>query len=213
MTYFIVGVPKAGNHLLRHVLGLKHKDSELVYLADEGEGGVVNRMVRVRTYPGGDISGHIAYSQAREYFSQNYTCIFLRRDLRDVVVSWAHYLDFCPENSWAWMNGEIDPVADRIAHIIQKGKGFLHDFAGWMDTDFIKITYEGLMTDPATELAPLAEMGTRPLWEMVERARWRGGKTYRKAKLGEWKKEFTDGHVQMFYDNYYYLMRALDYEI
>jgi hypothetical protein len=82
----------------------------------------------------------------------------------------------------------------------------------WQDTDIIHIRYENLLDNPDKELVPVvAALGT-PLDVLVERSRFRGGKTFRKGLVGEWKHEFNRRQKERFNELYGHIMEAWGYD-
>lgn len=183
------------------------------------------------------ISGHFKYfPETLEVLGHNKVAIFLYRDPRDIIVSWAKWIDTDRAHHWfIYVDNtlfqaypqimrlkrltlespevvDMRKVEDPIMKFIEWLPGTFLAFAGWLKRpDVLKVTYEGLITDPEKELAPIAEATRDSLDELVERSKFRGGWTYRKGIVGDWKNEFAQEHIKAFENRYSTIMELYGY--
>ena len=85
-------------------------------------------------------------------------------------------------------------------------------FLSWLDTGIIVLRYEELLDTPETALVPVADATGIDLDVLVERSRFRGGTTFRKGLVGEWKHEFNDKQKKRFDELYGHIMEAWGYD-
>jgi hypothetical protein len=142
------------------------------------------------------------------------TVFFLYRDPRDLMVSWAHYVDVIPrENPLAnKFDVNLKDQEDKLAALIHNLPEWFGYFIGWMDHNIIPVRYEGLINNPEEELERAAEVLPEPLDYLVERSKMRSGPTYRRAKIGGWREEFQHHHTVTFEKYWSEIMDRLGYE-
>jgi len=213
---FLTNFPKVGTHLMRHILGMRLDESLLIGI-EVGREYDALLMQRCRLYPTG-ISGYILPIPELLAFAQEVPSFLLLRNPRDAIVSWHHWLDKASRDSrLAWvkdsdLNYKDFEGAARKDLLIENLYVSMEEFDPWLDTDITVLRYEGLIESPETELVPVAEALGTPLDVLVERSRFRGGKTFRKGLVGEWKHEFTKKQLSRFDELYGHIMEAWGYD-
>ena len=211
---FVNSIPKSGSHLLYHILGFsKHEAaSQSVSGLSIFEGA--QRMVEFKE---GWYAGHAPH--VPELHSDKVR-IFLRRHPGDIIVSWMHFLktvgDYAKRGPFnfpflADEGQDVHKTEDKLNFLITHTKPLMEMFIGWMDEDIHKLRYEDLLTMPRKVLAPIAKETGISIHVMVDRARFRGGATYRAGRIGDWKDEFKKHHVEKFKSNFGEIMDAFGY--
>jgi len=213
---FMTTLPKSGTYLLNHILRLEWP----VY-----EGKRINFKFRdcEKWYfqycfisPGRHhIRGHIGYSEPILQLIGNRIPFFLYRDPRDIIVSWAYYMDETPDNSpIATIKGvDIKHSSDRIAVLIETLPFIVRPFLGWLDYEkIISLRFEDIINNPEQALEPVAAVIPEPLEYLVARSKMRASPTYRRAKLGNWHDEFQPHHIKAFEAIWGDIMDRMRYE-
>ena len=213
---FLTSFPKSGTYFLRHILELKDEESKVVQISVVPQG---KRPANFRVYPKG-ISGHLVCNEVVLELARNMDKIFIVSDPRDIIVSWAHYGKKLGDHHALARLHRVDPSLkrvlrvkgedDRITIMLTAIRRYMTGYLDWPKYAHT-VRYEGLINDPATELAEVAAILDEPLDELVERASFRGGKTFRKGVVGEWRHEFTDRHNELFWENYSDVMERWNY--
>jgi len=204
---------------MRHILQMNDNESKIVHISV----GDDPHPVKFRFYPNG-ISGHLACHSIVFDLISDMENFFITRDPRDIIVSWAHYAKKLGDHhilarlykmdtnlKGAAVAADIKGADDRIRVLIESMRPYMTHFLDWPQYAHT-VTYEGLINDPEKELAEVAEILEEPLDELVERSRFRGGKTFRKGVPGEWRHEFTDEHNELFWENFSDVMEKWGYE-
>ena len=209
---FQTSIPKSGTHLLRHILDMEWYDDHRIGKIKLSDG----RWVRYKlSLDKRHIVGHIQYFREAERLLRGRVGVFLLRDPRDIIVSWHHWLDNCASHhifSTLMAGHNIKDAEDRIAALIESLKFVVEGFVPWMShPDILPIRYEELMEDPEQALAGVAESLGLPLGNMVEKAKFRGGTTYRKGTPGDWETEFEKHHRDAFDEGWANIMDAFGY--
>jgi hypothetical protein len=202
---------------MRHILELKDEESKVIHISVDPPEKF--RPANFRVYPKG-VSGHLACHKIVFDLVRDMDKFFIMRDPRDIIVSWAHYSKRVGDHHALARLHRIDAslnrvvrikgADDRIMVLINAIRPYMTGFLDWPKYAHT-VRYEGLINDPATELAGVAAILDEPLDELVERAGFRGGKTFRKGMPGEWKHEFTDEHNEVFWENFADVMERWNY--
>jgi len=222
---FLGSFPKSGTHLMRHILGMEEEQSHLVPIML----GNMTSPINVRFYENG-ISGHLACHPFVFELLGDMPKFFIIRDPRDIIVSWAHFASkigynhvlarlYNLDNQITRVTGvnhydivDVKSAKDKIMALIKTVCPFMQGFLDWPN-HATTVRYEKLLSDPEEELAPVAEILDEPLDMLVERSKFRGGKTFRKGVAGEWKKEFQYRHNTLFNEIFADVMERWGYEI
>jgi len=213
---FLTNFPKVGTHLMRHILGMRLDESLLIGIEVGRENNALV-MQRCRLYPTG-ISGHILPIPELLAFAQEVPSFLLLRNPRDTIVSWHHWLDKAIRGSrLTWAEDGVLNYKDfegdaRKDVLIENLYVSMEEFAPWLETDIIVIHYESILETPEKALAPVAEAIGADLDVLVEKSRFRGGKTFRKGVAGEWKHEFTKKQLSRIDELYGHIMEAWGYD-
>jgi len=205
---------------MRHILELKDEESKVVGISVGDKNNPAKfRPANFRVYPKG-ISGHLACHKIVFDLVRNMDKFFIMRDPRDIIVSWAHYSKEIGDHHALARLHRIDNnlgrvvnmkgADDRIMILIKVMRPYMTSFLDWPKYAHT-VRYEGLVNNPEKELAIVAEILEEPLDELVERAKFRGGKTFRKGVPGEWKHEFSDEHIEVFLENFADVMERWNY--
>ena len=216
---FVNSIPKSGSHLLYHILGFSEYEATSRRVSGisvfEGTDNAVE-------FKEGWYAGHAPHEP---WFHANKVRMFLRRHPGDIIVSWMHFLKTVgaynaigPYNSSVFSfpfladaGKDVHKTEDKLGFLIAHLKPLMEQFIGWMDEDIHKLRYEDLLTKPREVLEPVAEDIGHSLDVMVDRAKFRGGATYRAGRIGDWKDEFEKHHVEQFKSSFGEIMDAFGY--
>jgi sulfotransferase family protein len=238
--------PKSGTHLLTQILeafpgarsygtvwasvpGLPHRERP--------KSAMLRRIHRAA--PGEVVQAHLHYES--EYpsamASRNAAHFFIYRDLRDVVVSEAHYLT--DMNRWHSLHKHFRKLAsleERVAFAItgSSDPDFPYDYPDvgtrfrrsrpWLDRDDVfAVRFEDLVSEQRDEkIHEMVRFCTERFglsWDISEVARNAianiapsRSRTFRKGKAGEWKKTFSPRHVELLKKSAGDLLIDLGYE-
>ena len=180
--------------------------------------------------------GHIAYlpEYAKAVQAVPTKVVFNMRDPRDVVIAEVAYIKIYErlgEVSRAWLNyrrvtdgKRIHELSDPISEMIRVDAVRWRNWIGWLDHDFtIPLHYEELRLRPLetaewlTEALEGCELSKPP--EQMAEATGRGRKpgstspSFRKGKVGEWKRYFRDRHKKLAKELMGDIIERLGYEI
>jgi len=161
--------------------------------------------------------------------------IFLYRDPRDCIVSWAHYVDDVKGHE-GFINFEIGyglrlehlDIQERIHAILQEAKFEYGRFANWLDApdDVVyKMTYEDMLYRRKSTFQDLIDwmgdelvqvLGTefdcsKPEY-MMRRIDPDNCNTYRKGTTGDWKNHFTKEQEEFFWSEMGETMERMGYK-
>ncbi len=201
---FATSIPKAGSHLLYHILGFS-----------KYEGKNINGILKFKE---GWYGGHIGHNPQ---LHSNKVRIFLRRHPGDILVSWAHFLEKTkgqkdnPFNlrQLAEQGLDVLKAKDKLNFLLTYLKPFIEGFTGWMEEPIYKLRYEDLLTKPREVLAPVAVSLGCSLDTMVDRSKFRGGMTFRTGRIGDWKDEFKPHHLKKFKRGYAEILDTFEYSV
>jgi hypothetical protein len=185
--------------------------------------------INIRFYENG-ISGHLACHPRVLELVDGMDKFFIVRDPRDIIVSWKHFASKIGINHALARLGNLDAqlyrttgivahrleadivgAKDKIMVLIKTILPFMTSFLNWPEHATV-VRYEKLLSEPEKELAPVAEILDESLDKLVERSKFRGGKTFRKGVAGEYKKEFNFYHRQMFNEIFADVMERWGYQ-
>jgi hypothetical protein len=218
--YFLTNCPKAGTHLMRQVLGMRADEGTTMALrvaaAPDGGAGLFQKCM---LFPTG-LSGEIGPPSAEMLrFAQLLPSFTIIRDPRDIIVSWYHYIDVIDrgrrlsvvecDRSLNYKDYEGDARKDLFIETVYKT---IERFLPWGDTDIITVRFEDIIERPIPALEPVAKKTGIPVGVLAGRSMFRGGKTFRKGLVGEWKHEFNDGQKKRFDELYGHIMEAWGYD-
>lgn len=162
--------------------------------------------------------GHAPYSDCLHTLLKENGCrtIYVVRDPRDVIVSWAHYV---PTVAWHYgLNGLHGlPLEERVKRILdgyRSGRFIIESFSnvlarssGWMNkADVLTIRFEDLVGakgggDDLKQLQTIEKVGSfvgRSTYEAVSIVEqlFGGTKVFRKGKIGSYKEELPEGVIE-----------------
>lgn len=245
-SLFANSFPKSGTHLLVQVLEafpqVTNYDSFIatlpsVTLRPRSDQALLRRIGRIA--PGELVSGHLWYKPAfLERLLEN-ECIvyFIYRDLRDVVVSTAHYLAHM--NRWNRAHGYFNRLHDPAERILVAINGipsnevpfFFPDiasrfarYAGWLERpEICCIRFEDLVGDRREmTLQRMVRFFVQHSGQTVDQAALlekivgnidpRKSRTYRSGRAGRWREEFSVEHVDAMKEVAGDLLIQLGYE-
>lgn len=239
--------PKSGTHLLVQIVeGLPERVNYGAFLASTTS----SFQFRERTFestcrflrgfvPGEIIRGHLYYEPlyAEELARRHAVNYFIYRDLRDVVVSEAHYLR--DMNRWHRLHPYFRKLSSIEEAIALSITGFdppipgidypniaarFARYEGWLHrNDCLAIRFEDLVSERQSEVIhQIAEFYSRytdtpfNLAEAVNRMTLlvapQKSHTFRSGKKAGWQKEFTPAHCQQFTELAGDLLVRLGYE-
>ena len=121
-----ISIPKAGTHLIERVL-CKHPRlyRPLIKTIDEANTteDTFNELIS-RLRPGQIVFSHLFYTPGRERLlkENGVHCIFIVRDLRDIVVSEANYLSSTPGHIYHAAFADAQSTKDRVLRSLQGNK-------------------------------------------------------------------------------------------
>ena len=209
-------IPKSGTYLLNHILRLEwpgHEGKRINFKFRDCEECDFQYCF---ISPGRHhIRGHVGYSESILRLIGNRVPFFLYRDPRDIIVSWACYMDETPDDSQiAIINGvDIKHSSDRIAALIETLPFIVRPFLGWLDYEkAISLRYEDIINNPEQALEPVAAAIPEPLEYLVARSKMRASPTFRRAKPGNWRDVFRPHHIKRFEVKWGDIMDRMGYE-
>jgi len=189
--------------LLYHILGWPEDGGELTNMGIK--------------FGKGQYAAHAPYSKIHS----DKVRIFLRRHPGDILVSWMYFLKTVGEYDkrgpfnfpeLADRGMDVHKSRDKLNFLLIYAKPIIEKFIGWMGDDKVhKLRYEDLITNPEEALATVAHDLGCSLDVMVERSKFRGGRTFRAGRIGDWKDEFKKHHLVKFKRNYGEIMDAFGY--
>lgn len=207
-----ISAPKTGSHMMGFGLGLS---STPIYHTHAGVtkgqlSPAAHQINKLDRWERSGIWAHIGYSfEMEEYLKKRFTAtFFIRRDPRDVVVSMAHYLEKHPEasihlvfpiskTSMSFMKWD-----ERLLWLITHMGLTLPHYTGWIRDGIYQVKYEDMIDDRVGEFAKIQEyleslgLAPPPAEHMAEMSQTRHKLSFRHAKYGDWREEFTDSHVK-----------------
>jgi hypothetical protein len=221
--------PKSGTHLLWPVAlalpGAFDYGTFLVSLPPPRYVPLSPRVLAKRlghALPGEAMRGHLWFSDAyRDALREkNVLCLFMHRDLRDVVVSEAHFLgEMAPWHALHAHYKTRRTLGERVMLAIRGLQGTALDYpnvgdrfrkyAGWLGESDATVRFEDLR-GPAAE-AEISRIGDvyaehtgRPIERdafvasALVRAEPHRSPTYRTSQVGGWREVFDDAHRDAF---------------
>lgn len=213
---FLTSIPKSGTYLMRHILRMDWPGKEGHYKKLPWLINGLTRLEGIYRSPGKHhIRGHLICTDEVVELTNGRVAFFLYRDPRDLMVSWAYYIDeVADDNTLVYVAKGINlkNSRDRIFDLIKYLPGWFERYLGWLDQDVIPIRYEGLINSPARELEPVAEAIPEPLEYLVARSKMRASPTYRRARPGNWREEFKPHHRRAFEKGWAEIMDMLGYD-
>ncbi len=244
--FCIITIPKSGTHLAAKLLLLLTKEERLIldYTPaygkeyDEFEKYLLNlkeQFITCHTY-----KTDLGYKILR-YAKEHPECLFILniRDLRDVIVSAAHYKGF----QWIFESelGENNTLDDRLDHILSLHDSFTKIFTRdcvecaieeWLDLPNVLIVrFEDLVGEKgggnnekqkecilsiANHL--LINLNDSQLNHIIDNLFGNSEglesfATFREGKIGSWKKNFNSHHIELFKQNWTQCQIDLGYSI
>lgn len=140
--------------------------------------------------------------------------ILLVRDLKDVIVSHAFYVNATPDHSlYPYYNGFsgehqiwLSMKGLREAHLPDIGNRFL-PYVGWQHYPFVMVmTFEQIIADPTEAAMTILEFWqgnpNHGLAAKMARNIQDGSDTYRKGIVGDWKNVFTQDQAEYFKEHF-----------
>lgn len=166
------------------------------------------------------IGGHAAYSEdlLEILHKQKVRTVLIVRDPRDIVVSYARWIDTCRDEYWK-QSLAPRPLEDRMLSLIQ---GFeteagrfdsiatvLDRASGWLhQPDVLVVRFEKLVgkngggtnEDQFNELTRVVNwLGVKDIdIGLIQNTLFGGTKTFRTGQVGGWRSDFTDEHLSVF---------------
>ena len=221
-SFFVNSIPKSGTHLVKQiVLGMPHIEHHHKNEFYEGRKQNIERdFYRLGLLKENEFAvGHVFYSQEWEYMLKRLEMkhIFITRDPRDVVVSFAHFIGdkLVTHPLHEYFTDPSTTQKDKLLAIINGKKTKMLEypnirewfgyFNGWLNSDVHQITFEELMISEeqrnktVTKLAEYLWEGLQPpipISKMVKtmEANIKPSKsiTFRKGTIGSWQDEFDE---------------------
>ncbi|WLD94951.1 sulfotransferase domain-containing protein [Alkalihalobacillus sp. AL-G] len=243
--FLLNSIPKSGTHLLKQLLlgipGIQHHPDKGMFGHYEYQTEI--QINRARNLPNNEfINGHLYYSKKWEHFfhDMNMKQIFVIRDPRDVVISYAYFIPKLPIHPlYTTFTQKGFTHRDRIKFLIEGGQptdpkkayqpnvqDWFTSFSDWMDKDnVLTIRFEELLSSPFKKIQTVNKI-IQFLWEdrpvpftspilvgkMIQNINPTTSPTYRKGKIGGWREEFDDELKRTFKIIAGDLLIALNYE-
>ncbi|WLD93484.1 sulfotransferase domain-containing protein [Alkalihalobacillus sp. AL-G] len=224
--FFVNSIAKSGTHLLKQLIegipSIKHYDS--IYQGTYPLQYQKYKTILSNIPPNHFVNGHLYYS--RQYMglfnSLNLKQIFLYRDPRDIVVSYAYFFMKLKNNPTRrfFVENNYDVKGRCVALINGFECGYVsrmnindwyRQFLGWKyANNVLPISYESLVESSKSQKKVLMNMirflnienvpGYMKLTakEMQNSVQPQKSPTYRKGKSGDWKVEFDDATKDQF---------------
>ncbi len=221
--------PKSGTHLLLQILeglpGAIHYGSFIAStptLSFKERSQSAHLKLIDRLVPGEVCPAHLFYDHAYAQVLQrkNVAHFFIFRDLRDVVISEAHYLAHM--NRWHRMHPYFKRLDSDQARITAAINGFsktecpydypdvaarFRRYQGWLKRpDVLPVPYEGLRTETKHYLRRMAgfyaatsgrDYDQEEITEkMLANINPNASHTFRSGRIGAWKDVFTEDHKE-----------------
>jgi hypothetical protein len=242
--FLMSSVPKSGTHLLQQILlGMPNitfdqpslhnkfiKHSEPTNYQDH-----FSRLSKLKPNEFG--RGHLTYSMEYARFLRRIQMkhLFIHRDLRDILISWVHYIinKYPSHPLYADLKNPLMSQKQRYLLLINGKSTRWLNFAdynkpyyGWLnDPDTLSITYEELMGSHESRRISLLRIATF-LWKdhispisinkmvksMEANIDPKKSPTFRSGKIGNWKKEFDEEVKAAFKKTAGNLLIQLGYE-
>lgn len=203
---------------MRRVLGMMPDEGTTIALrvaSHDGKGLFQKCML----FPTG-ISGEIGPPSAETLrFARLFPPFTIIRDPRDIIVSWHHYIDVIPRGrrlsvveDGSGLNYKDYDGDDRKDLLIETVCKTIERFLPWGDTDIVTVRFEDIIERPIAALAEVAKRTGIPVGVLAGRSMFRGGKTFRKGLVGEWKHEFNSKQNKRFNELYGHIMEVWGYK-
>ncbi len=225
---FSNGIPKAGTHLLRRVLKLLPSIAPWwSYAIDETLPGILKQLHTVRN--GQVVFGHLPWSLsfANALKSEGFRILFMVRDLRDVLVSHAHYVTYTyTAHQFHRYFKSLDSDEERLMAAIvgvpehcypggvlpKAWENQIEQLVPWVDDPgCLTVRFEDLVGSAGggsddkqikTVASIVNHLGIELHEEVVEEiarnAYYTGSRTFRRGQIGGWKNHFTEEHKRVF---------------
>lgn len=243
--FFLNSIPKSGTHLVKQLLlgipGLQNDPHHGIY--DHYHYQTEEQLASVTALPDHSfVNGHLYYSKDWETFFNglNMKQIFVLRDPRDVVISYAHFI---PKTQIDHLHHTFTQEGfthrDRIKFLIEGGKlvvtgvadhpdirQWYKSFSNWKDRPNVySIRFEDLVSSEQTKRNTVGEMldficeGTNPSFNreemitaMIANINPEASVTFRKGKSGGWRDEMDEELKALFLERAGDLLAELGYE-
>lgn len=220
-----VSIPKAGTHLLERALCMHPKlYRPLIKTRDEANHSIEeSRELFSQMKPGQIIVSHLFYSQqlASLLRKHDIRCLFIVRDLRDIVISEANYL---VKNTGHIYHHAFDGLDNKQDQIIRSLEGcqtprlpsmaWLFDaFRGWLDSDALIVRFEDLIGnagggDAQRQLETVKHIYSHLeipcddalLQRLADGVFSNASPTFHKGHTAQWQQVFDDQIKQRFKD-------------
>ncbi|WP_257349092.1 sulfotransferase domain-containing protein [Pseudalkalibacillus decolorationis] len=244
-AFLLNSIPKSGTHLLKQILlgipGMKHYPDKGMFGHYEYQTDIqINRAKNLEDDE--FINGHLFYSNKwEEFFNDiNMKQVFVIRDPRDIVVSYAHFIPTLPIHPlYATFTQKGFTHRDRIKFLIEGGQpidprvayqpnvnDWFTGFSEWMvKYNVLTIRFEDILSSPLTKLKTVNKIvqflwdgrrvpGTSPIMvkKMIQNIDPISSPTYRKGKIGGWRKELDTDLKDTFKNIAGDLLISLNYE-
>jgi len=227
----INSLPKSGTFLLRRALSLMPNFAPRwsIHGLNAGEPNLNRKITNIRR--GQYVSGHLYWSQVLTdlLVTNNIRTIFIIRDLRDVAVSLACYLNdknsqHRLQNYFASLESDDERLMavmlgaeQQLFHDCQDRKSlgeFGMAFLPWLNEpncltvrfeDLIGTAGGGKKTKQRKSLQAITnyldiDISDQQIAQLAEKLFFRSSRTFRKGKIGDWQNWFTTEHKQVFKD-------------
>jgi hypothetical protein len=227
-AFFMNSMPKSGTHLLKNMLkGLPYVNHDYRYEMYEGYPvQYPDHLAKLRELRSGEFgAGHIYFSPgwANLLKQLNMKQLFMIRDPRDIVVSYAHFIvEKYPQHELYHHLQQCKSWKERylcFLHGIQSSNLsypnigiWLNRFTGWLDnSSTMTIRFEEFNCSRQSRQAKLEEV-IRYIWKdrglplpvselvalMEEQADPAKSITFRSGEIGTWRNEFDSEVKQLF---------------
>lgn len=231
----LVSVHKSGTNMLTQAIGGSHEQIDGKVNRDEihPHPEIIKAIKDFKRFGRSHLPYHPRYYEV--LWESCGKGIFLYRDPRDCIVSWAHYADDV-KGYKGFINFEVGEgkrladlsIPERIDEILKVAKFEYGRYVDWLDApdDVIyKMTYEDMLLNRRETFQKLLDwMGEDIIKElevefpcsnpeqMIRRIDPGNCNTYRKGTTGDWKNHFTKKHTELFWNTCGDLMEKFGYE-
>jgi len=216
---FLISVPKSGTNMI----------DLMIAVTRDGGAHVVNAKALVKNviHPDDDIlrdvgspsnsfvRGHLFYHEDYEKVLKRYRhCLFIRRDLRDCLVSsmfWDSRTPSCLSVRDVVLSDEQIDI--KLMEQIEKWKDVFPRYVGWLKCDWIhKFKYEDFVLHTERETKRLANILGAKWNVMLRQFRSTKSHTFRAGRINDWTKYFKPHHLKRFWEYFEDTMYAFGYE-
>lgn len=224
MPLILVSIPKAGTNLIVQAVGPPAQDIPRPITFDHPlpDAPTLDMLRHASIFTYGHPPFHPVYLEAIR--QRGHDLVFLQRDPRDVIVSWAYWIRRSGEAGGGLLNPEVSrgvrvsDTPDPIKHLIRIAPAHLSRYLPWLETADVVVRFEDLAENRLAGFNRLfaamsveVQATMQSPRHMLIRSFIRRSVTYRRGLVGEWRTHFTREHNRIINRTCGAVMDALGY--